>query len=535
VTLAVPLDHAVSSQPSAALDVAPHRATAWWPIALACVGTLALATGIAIVDGLPVGVVADDSFYVILARALASGEGYRYLNVPGHPAGTHFPPGYPALLAVLSFVVPAFPESVVGFKMLNAVFLAVASVCVARLLRSRAGLGAAWSIGVGAVTAVSVPLLILGNLVLSELCFLAVALALLLALERLAAEPAPVWRVLALGAAIAACALVRTHGVVLVPAAAVALLARRRWRDAALLAVSAFVCLLPWQLWMASHGGTLPSPLLGMYDSYASWWARGLRTLGVSMISATIAKTTSETSTMLAVLFSPMRGSGAHAVTLVALAMLAAAACAASWRRVPVTLLFLAGYLAIVAVWPFQTARFVWTVWPLLLALVAIGGWTVVGRRAWRAPVRVALAVAFVWVAVGYSKYEIRGMRGRWWSSIPRANTPRIATAVRWVAANTAPDEVVATDYEGAVYLYTGRQALPIITLTPAQYLRDYTPRENAMEGLLPVLDAYPVRTVVAGAGKAYETARFVATQSPTRLRLREQVDGGGIFTVNAR
>ena len=535
MTLAVPLDHDEPTRPIVGADVAARRATAWWPVALGCVGALGLAAGVAIVDALPVGVVADDSFYVILARALASGEGYRYLNVPGHPAGTHFPPGYPALLALLSFVLPAFPANLVGFKVLNAVFLAVASVCVARLLRSRAGLGVAWSIGVGAVTAVSVPLLILGNLVLSELCFLAFALALLLALERLAAEEAPVWRVLALGAAIGVCALVRTHGVVLVPAAAIVLGARRRWRDAALLAAAAIVCLLPWQLWTARHGGTLPSPLLGMYDSYASWWVRGLRVIGVSMIPATVAKTTTETSTMLAVLFSPMRGSVAHAVTLVALVMLAVAACVATWRRVPVTLLFLAGYMAIVIVWPFQTARFVWTVWPLLLALVAVGGWTALGRPAWRAPLRVALAAAFVWVAVGYSAYEMRGIRGRWWSSIPRANTPRIATAVRWVAANVAPDELVATDYEGAVYLYTGRQALPIITLTPAQYLRDYSPRENAIEGLLPVLDAYPVRTVVAGAGKAYGAAQYLATLAPARLRLREQVDGGGVFTVNTR
>jgi hypothetical protein len=314
-----------------------------------------------------------------------------------------------------------------------------------------------------------------------------------------------------------------------------ALGARRRWRDAGLLAAAALVCVLPWQLWISRHGGTLPSPLLGMYDSYASWWVRGLRVIGPSMIPATIAKTTGETSTMLAVLFSPMRGAAAHAVTLVALAMLAVAACVATWRRVPVTLLFLAGYLAIVIVWPFQTARFVWTVWPLLLALVAVGGWTALGKPAWRGPLRVALAAAFLWVAAGYAAYEVRGIRGHWWSSIPRANTPRIATAVRWVAANTRPDELVATDYEGAVYLYTGRQALPIITLTPAQYLRDYTPRENAMEGLLPVLDAYPVRTVVAGAGKAYDAAQFLATQAPARLRLREQADGAGIFTVSTR
>jgi hypothetical protein len=535
VTLAVPIEHEPSPRPFAAADDAPRRATSWWPLALVAVGALALGVGLAIVDGLPVGVVADDSFYLILARAIATGEGYRYLNVPGHPAATHFPPGYPALLALVSLVAPAFPASAVVFKALNALFLSAASITVARLLRSRVGLGAAWSVGVGAVSAVSVPLLILGNLVLSELCFLAIALALLLELERLADEPAPAWRVLLLGVAIAACALVRTHGVVLVPAAVVVLASRRRWRDAGLLAGAAIVCLLPWHIWTARHGGALPSPLLGMYDSYASWWMRGLRTIGPSMIPATIAKTTGETTGMLAVLFSPMRGNTAHAVTLAALAMLVVAACIAAWRRVPVTLLFLAGYLGIVIVWPFQTARFVWTVWPLLLALVAIGGWSAVGRPAWRQPLRIALAAAFAWVAIGYGAYEMRGIRGRWWSSIPRANTPRIASAVRWVGANTSPDELVATDYEGAVYLYSGRQALPIITLTPAQYLRDYTPRENAMEGLLPLLDAYAVRTVVAGAGRAYDAAEFVAAQSPARLVLRERFDGGGAFRVIRR
>lgn len=532
MTLAVPIEHEDSPRPVAVDDAAPRRATAWWPLALATVGALALGAGLSIVDGLPVGVVADDSFYVILARAIASGEGYRYLNVPGHPAATHFPPGYPALLALVSLVAPAFPASVVAFKALNALFLAAASISVARLLRARVWSSAAWSIGVGAVSAVSVPLLILGNLVLSELCFLAIALALLLELEHLCDEPAPAWRVLLLGAAIGACALVRTHGVVLVPAAVVVLATRRRWRDAGLLAGAALVCLLPWQIWTARHGGALPSPLLGMYDSYAAWWMRGLRTIGPSMIPATIAKTTAETSGMLAVLFSPLRGNTAHATTLAALAMLVAAACAAARRRMPVTLLFLAGYLGVVLVWPFQTARFVWTVWPLLLALVAIGGWSALGKPAWRRPLRLALAAAFAWVAIGYGAYEMRGIRGRWWASIPRANTPRLASAVRWVGANTSPNELVATDYEGAVYLYTGRQALPIITLTPAQYLRDYTPSENATEGLLPILDAYPVRTVVAGAGRAYDAAQFVAARSPDRLVLRERYDGGGAFTV---
>jgi hypothetical protein len=534
VTLAVPLVELDPAEAAAPEETA-RRATAWWPLALIAVAGIALAAGLAVVDALPVGVVADDAFYVILARALATGQGYRYLNVPGHPPGTHFPPGYPALLALVSFVAPAFPASVVAFKALNALFLAGTSVLVARLLRHRLGAGVAWCAGIGVVTAVSIPMLILSNLVLSELFFLALALALLLALERLVDAPAPVWRVLLLGAGIAGCVLVRTHGIVLVPAAMSALGARRRWRDAALLAAAAIVCLLPWQLWTARYGGTLPTPMLGMYDSYGAWWLRGVRALGPAMIPATLAKTTTETGVMLAVLFSPMKGYLAHAVTLASLALLATAGCVAGWRRIPVTLLFLAGYLAIVLVWPFQTARFVWAVWPLVLAVLVVGGWAALASASWHRPLRVVLASAFVWIAAGYSTYEVRGIRGAWWSSIGRANTPSIATTVRWVAANTDPLEVVATEHEGAVYLYTGRQALPIITLTPAQYLRDYSAQENVQEGLLPILDAYPVRTVVVGTGKAHDAAQLLASTSPRRLALRERFPGGAAFTAMPR
>jgi hypothetical protein len=539
VTLGVPLEVDERDGSSDATAEAARRGaarrTAWWPLALVLVAGLGLAAGLAIVDALPVGVVADDAFYVILARSLATGQGYHALNLPGHPAGTHFPPGYPALLALLSFVAPAFPGSVAAFKAFNALFLAASAVLVALLLRRRLAMGAGWAVAVGLVTAVSVPLLILSNLVLSELFFIAFALALLVALERLADEPVHAGRVILLGVAIGVCALVRTHGVVLAPAAALVLLARHRWREALLLTGAAAVTLLPWQLWTARHGGQLPAPLLGMYDSYASWWLRGLREMGPSMVAQTVRKTITETSVMLSVLFSPLRTNAGRSATLAALGALTVAGAIAMRRRMPVTLLFLAGYLFIVLIWPFQTARFVWAIWPLLLAVVVAGGWAAITQRSWKMPVRVVLAAALVWISVGYGKYEVRGVRGAWWSSLGRANAPRMATTVRWVAANARPDEILATEYEGAVWLYTGRQALPIIPLTPAQYLRDYSAKENAREGLEPLLDAYPISTVVVGTGNAYDAATLLSSERPNRLQLRERFAGGAAFTVTPR
>src|SRR5262245_33726270 len=119
----------------------------WWWHSVAGVGALALIAGIAIVDALPVGVFHDDAMYVILARSIASGQGYRYLNLPGAPWATQHPPGYPALLALVSWFAPAFPGNLVAFKVLNAILSAAGAVLVTMFARARA-LDHGWAIAV---------------------------------------------------------------------------------------------------------------------------------------------------------------------------------------------------------------------------------------------------------------------------------------------------------------------------------------------------------------------------------------------------
>lgn len=513
-------------------SVSVRESIDWWRLGLALVGALALAAGLAVVDARPVGVVHDDAMYVILARSLASGEGYRFLNLPGAPPATHFPPGYPALLAIVSLFAPAFPASVVVFKAMNAVFLAAAAVLVARFARSRA-VGARWALALGVATAVSIPLLVLGSMVLSELFFLAILLSLLPALERFVEGESAAARAAVLGVAIAMAAMVRSHGIVLLPAVVLVLMQRRRWRDAAILGIAAVVCLLPWQLWSAAHAGRLPAPLLGNYDTYTSWWVRGLRVMGAGMVPATLGKTVPETLQMLAVLFSPFSASVAHTITLSMLAALAAVGIWSVGRRLPVTLLFLAGYLTIVLVWPFNPSRFVWGIWPLLLLLVVAGAHAAIAHPSHLArPARALLLGSLVWVTIGYAAYEVRGVRGAWWSSIARTNTQRIAPAVGWTLEHTGPDELLAAEDEGAIYLYTGRRAVPVFSFTTAQYLRDHSAAENATEGLAPILRAYPVRTVVVGSRKTVDAADHLVRSPHPLLALRADFPGGVAYTV---
>jgi hypothetical protein len=254
------------------------------------------------------------------------------------------------------------------------------------------------------------------------------------------------------------------------------------------------------------------------------------------MIPATLAKTVPETVGMLAVLFSPLRGGVAHGATLVALGALAAVGAWTMRRRMPVTLLFVACYLAIVLVWPFNPSRFIWGIWPLLLLPVLAGGYAAAGRAAGLAPpTRIALLASFAWVTVGYAAYELRGARGAWWSSIARANTQRIAPAVQWAIANTAPGDVIAADDEGAIYLYAGRRTVPVLSFTTAQYLRDHSAAENATEGLGPILAAYPVRTVLVGTRPTVDAADFLVNSPTPLLALRAEFPGGVAYTVLAK
>jgi hypothetical protein len=525
-----PAAEAPGSATSWAIAWAP--AIGWWRLGLIMLGALALAAGIAVVDARPVGVFYDDAMYVVLARSLATGQGYRFLNLPGAPAAGHFPPGYPALLAIVSLVAPAFPASLVVFKALNAFFLAATAVLATRFARAHL-LGAPWALGLGVATAVSVPLLLLGSMVLSEMFFLALLLALLPAVESLVERPATTWRVVLVGVAMGACTLVRSHGIVLVLAAVLLLAFRGRGRDAVLVGAGAMLCLLPWQIWSAYSARLLPAPLLGSYGTYAGWWMRGFQEMGPALVPATLARTVPETLGMFAVLFSPMRSALAHVVTLAILAALAATGAAAARHRMPVTLCFVAGYLAVVAIWPFPPSRFVWGIWPLLLLLVVAGAHAAVRYVGARArEVRVAAMLAFAWIVLGYGAYELRGVRGAWWSTIARANTRRIAPAVGWAAQHTAPGDVLAAEDEVAIYLYTGRRAVPVSAATTVQYLRGRSVAESAADGLRPILSAYPVHTVIVGTRQTADVADFLVNAPTPRLALRAEFAGGVAYTV---
>ena len=68
-----------------------------------------------------VGAYQDDGVYLVTAKALADGQGYRHLELPGEPFQTKYPILYPLFLALIWRIFPNFPDNVTVIQLVNIV------------------------------------------------------------------------------------------------------------------------------------------------------------------------------------------------------------------------------------------------------------------------------------------------------------------------------------------------------------------------------------------------------------------------------
>jgi hypothetical protein len=525
------------ASPVAELAPTTRDAARTWPAWLLplLIGAVTFAAGALIVEAYVVGVAHDDGMYVILAKSLATGRGYRWLNIPGAPPATHFPPGYPAVLALLWWIFPEFPGNLAAFELANALFMAIAAVGVYHFVRSRFGFSDMGSAILSLVTTLGIPTLTLSVLVMSEPLFLALLIPILLYAERSIESEQPRIRslfVLALLGGLAT--LVRTHGIALLGAIGIALMLRRRFRDAALFACVAIATLLPWQLWVSTHAGFVPATMRGNYESYGGWLANGLRVEGLDLVGRTLLRTTGDLAGMFGVLVAPSLPSAARLIGLAIVLSLGAVGVRALWRRAPVTVLFLALYSAIVILWPFWPTRFIWGVWPLVVLLPVLGAREALEWRAERVHARAMRVVALVCsvaVACGYLVYNVEGYRHRWWGSIPRKISEEVRPLLIWVATRTPRNAVLATEAETSVYLYTGRPAVPVGTFTVDEFFVPRTSAENAAV-IDTVITHYRPMAVAVSSGPMRDAVRQLAFSQPPKLVAVDTFPRGGLVLV---
>jgi hypothetical protein len=503
------------------------------------VGAVVLVVALATMSPWPVGVYYDDGIYLILGKALATGEGYRYLNLPGHPAATHYPPGYPALLALLWMVAPSFPENVAVFKLANAVLLSLAATGLFVFARRELALGTVTAASAILLGCLTVPVLAVTGVLFSEPLFLALLALALPACERAIREERT--RGVVVAALLAgATTLVRSLGLPLVAALVAGLLLRRRYRAAAIGAAVAGALLLPWHVWTAVHADDLPRIVAGSYGSYTAALGEAIDANGAGYLARVASHNLRDLARPIGAVFAPGVGATTRAVIVLAVIGVLGVGAWGLARRAPATAFFLVGYAAIVVVWPYAPDRFLWGVWPMVLLTLGLGAAEGVRgareRRANGLPLvaHATLVVAAGALVFGLVRYNARGYQQRWWDTAQRAVARQLLPLVDWTERNTRPGDVIASDGDPLLHLYTGRHVVPTARWAVEAYpaAADSATRLADLQELLAV---YNPRYVLLSSNKSPSGPATAVLRDGPRLRLQMLTvlsSGGAAFTT---
>jgi len=214
------------------------------------------------------GLMVDDAWYILLAKALAGGEGYRLISSATVAIMPVVPPGFPALLAPAFAFGPAFPANLLLLKAISVVAMAgvgAATYYYANTCRQVPDSIAA----IVALATVLTPALVFltTSTVMPEAVFTLAQLLTVVLLDRSRDDAGGLRRSALAGMLAAVSVLVRSAGVAVLGAGILYLLYRRSWRRLAAFAGAAVLGLMPWYLYAgahaptaeqsASHGGTI--------------------------------------------------------------------------------------------------------------------------------------------------------------------------------------------------------------------------------------------------------------------------------------
>jgi len=332
-----------------------------------------------------------------------------------------------------------------------------------------------------------------------------------------------------LGASAGCIALVRTQAATLALALVFVLAMRRRWKPAFLVMVSVVLVLLPWQLWIARHAGEIPDAVSAKYGPYFSWFMTGIRAEGAHLLIVTVMRNVVSSFAIIRALFAPIGGAW------LAMLLLGAPAIAAAWRlakRTPVVFMAVAAHAAIILMWPFEPQRFIWTSWPFVVLWLCAGAselWEHAHRlntgRWSLTRILVTADTGLLGIAaVGTTAFMLWTGAYR---AIARGQAKRINPTVAWVQEHTPPGTLVASDDETAVFLYTGRRAVPVSSFSAADYAHGQGGSESALGA---VVTNYRPDIAIVSWNKSVDAAMRMSSGAQPVLRPVDRTPSSVIF-----
>ena len=203
------------------------------------------------------GLMVDDAWYLVLAKSLADGTGYRLVSSATTPIQPMYPPGFPALLSLVFRMRPHYPENLLLLKSVSvAAMIALGGLTYVYLHRHRRIAKELALLAAAAVTLTPAFVFLATSTVMSECVFTLCQLASIVAIHRACElrDTRAGRNYLVLGAILAAAAFsMRSVAIGLIVASSLWLVKERRWRPAVQFGAVVIACSLPWMVYTRMH------------------------------------------------------------------------------------------------------------------------------------------------------------------------------------------------------------------------------------------------------------------------------------------
>ena len=430
----------------------------------------------------------DDGVYVVLAKALATNEGYRIISLPQEPSQTKAPPLYPFLLSLIWRAYPQFPENLRAMMLVSVaatlIFLALSYSYLVRQAYS-----SAWqALVVVALSSINIYVIIFSITVLSDMLCAAISVGGLYLAEKYGNEKRRWATGIALGIILGLAFLTRSAAVALILSVGAYYVLRRQWRKALLVVAVAGVFVAGWVAWCYSNRSSSGGLNAAYSESYLSTFndvVSGLSMPGQSRIMVLLSLIGKNIFGLILVSI-PMVSTGFNYYGLPNLGsflpvlslffiLLIFSIIAAGFRRhisrgVRLLHVYIIFYLGLHLLWPYATySRSLVPLLPfltlfLLTEVMALGrlarreqgsGKQIAGRIG-------AATVSLILLAlVGTMVYTYGS--GMYWSlaSLRKigAAAAKDAQLIEWIKIHTDPDDVLVCERDPIYYLHTGRKA----------------------------------------------------------------------------
>jgi hypothetical protein len=471
-----------------------------------------------------VGIYHDDGIYVVTAKALAEGKGYRIISLPDELLQTKYPILFPSLLAIVWKIFPEFPENAIPLKMVP-LFGTFFWVWLLHVFIKEKEKNTGISTGIILATLASPWVVFFSVVILSETIFAFLCTGALINLTRLEGNPGEKENCTLLLSSIFAAAafLTRTAGLPLLFAGTISLLIKRRFRTCVQFFLLYAIFISPWIFWQAIHHGSYVwQNSYYTASTYQNW--NILVNYPIAIKIEILAKN------VLFLLFSPTyllaintRWFGTFYFPYTIAILVTSFSLLGFFRDLREGIksihLFMLFYYGMLLIWVWPPIRFVVPIFPFWLFFAYKGIMLVCINISSRARILrivneglvILLCICFGGALYSYTAKILRIHQ----VPVPTGSSPTnenydwtgMSSLLTWIRENTPSDSVFLGNLDPTIYLYTGRKAVRGFFADP--YLLYYSENSDESVGsesdLLGVLITQKVNYIIRAPAESFK------------------------------